>query len=708
MRFLLFITFHCLVGLTALAQLDHGRTRNIGKAVELTVLPVLDGDVKNDPAWRNLTPLSDFVQLTPENGKAATRKTEVFFGFSDQYLHVGVICYENDPKDIVVSSNGFESDSFAMVLDTFLNGQTGFAFGTNPIGEEYDGSVADEFSDWNWSTLWKVKTQYIDAGWSAEFEIPFASISYGNGDRQTWAVNFARVTQTNNEISYWSPVPTQFSMYRLSLAGHIEGIKVPPQRKNLKVTPYVTTGREETSWLDEATTHEDQDAGFDVKYSLTPSLTLDLTYNTDFAQVESDQLQVNLGRFSLFFPETRPFFLENAGIFNVWGSGVELFHSRRIGIGSGGVKLPISGGVKVTGKVGPNHNVGLLLMRADNDTLSSESDFFVARYQRELDNRSTVGVIATRRDEQDATRHTLGIDGQWGVGDQTEFNGFLAQTETPGEKDDEHAFALQARFNAPVWRYNFGYSEVGKGFNPAVGFVGRSNYRRVEGTLHHSWQMEDAMGLKEWNQYYFYDGYWDFDGNQESGVLHLETWFVWKNGADFWPAVEFIREGVKEDFFIAGELIPAGDYDTIEYSLNGATPSTKAVRANVNLFHGGFYNGDRFGANVFLSFQTDRRWRLFLAYQHNDIDLPNQPEAFTVDLGQVGATYAFTAKTQLSALFQHNAADDVVAMNVRFSWLRSANTGFFVGYNEFDDRGGSLGYFRKEILVKYTHLFDVL
>ena len=708
MRFLLFITFFCLIGLPVLAQRDEGQARNIGKAVELTVLPIVDGDVKNDPAWQDLTPLSDFVQLTPENGEAATRKTEVFFGFSDQYLHVGVICYENDPEDIVVSSNGFESDSFAMVLDTFLNGQTGFAFGTNPIAEEYDGSVADEFADWNWSTLWKVRAQYIDEGWSAEFEIPFTSLSYGNTPIQTWGVNFARVTQTNNEISYWSPVPTQFSMYRLSLAGHMEGIKVPPQRKDLKVIPYVTTGSERTSWLGEATTNEDEDVGFDVKYSLTPSLTLDLTYNTDFAQVEADQLQVNLGRFSLFFPETRPFFLENAGIFNVWGAGVELFHSRRIGIGSGGVKLPIDGGAKVTGKIGRNHNIGLLLMRADSDGHSTESDFFVARYQKELDNRSTVGVIATRRDEQDSTRHTIGFDGQWGVGDQTEFKGFFAQTETAGTQADEHAFALQARFNSPEWRYNVGYSEVGEGFNPAVGFIGRSNYRRVDGTLHHSKQMADTMGLKEWNQYYFYDGYWDFDGNQESGVLHLETWFVWKNGADFWPAAEFIREGVKEDFQIAGELIPAGNYDTVEYSLNGSTPSTKAIRANVNLFHGGFYNGDRFGANVFLSFQTDRRWRLFLAYQHNDIDLPNKPGAFKVNLGQFGATCAFTGKTQLSALFQHNAADDVVAMNVRFSWLRSANTGFFVVYNEFDDRNGTLGYYRKAILVKYTHLFDVL
>lgn len=708
MRLLILIALICLFSVAASAELEPRQTGPVGEAVELSVMPNLDGDVKNDPAWQDVVPFTDFTQWAPANGKPASRKTEVFLGYSDKFLYVGAICYEDDPNDIVVSSNGFESDSFLMVFDTFLNGQTGVAIGTNPIGEEYDASVANEYGDWNWSTLWKVKTQYIDEGWSAEFEIPFESLSYGNASIQTWGVNFQRINQKINESSYWAPLPTQFGVFRLSLAGRMQGIKVPPRLRNLKFTPYASTGQERSVWLAEKTIHRERDAGFDIKYSLTPSMTLDFTYNTDFAQVEADFLQINLGRFSLFFPETRPFFLENAGIFDVWGSGLDLFHSRRIGIGSGGVKLPINGGAKITGKIGANNNVGLLLVRADSDTIASESDFFVARYQKELENRSSFGVIATRRDEQDVSHHTIGIDGRWGIGDQTELNAFFAKTDSPGEQNDEHAFAVEGKFDSPVWRYNLGYQEIGKGFNPAVGYLQRSDYRRVNGTLHHSWQMEDTMGLKEWNQYYFYDGYWDFDGYQESGLLHLETWFVWKNGADFWPVVEFIREGVKEDFFISGELIPAGNYDTVEYSINGGTPSTKALRASVNLFQGGFYNGDRFGANVFLRLQSDKRWRLFLAYIHNDIDLPNQAEAFSVDLGRFGVTCAFTGKTKISALFQRNFADDVVAMNVRFSWLRSANTGLFVVYNEFDERGQKLGFYRKEILVKYTHLFDVL
>ena len=271
-----------------------------GDAVRLSQAPTLDGNVAGDPAWEGLTPFTDFSQLRPDNGAPATQRTEVFFGFTQDALHVGVICHETDPAAITVSNEGFQSDSFSMVLDTFGTGLAGMVFGTNPVGAEYDGQVANEFADWNWSTLWEVRTRTHDSGWSAEFAIPFQSLRYGSGDIQSWRVNFARVIRRNNEISYWSPVPRQFTMFRLSLAGRIDGIQVPAQRRNLEITPYLL-GSVNRGGILSGVQHDD-DFGFDVKYSITPSLTLDLTYNTDFAQVESDRQQVNLGRFSLFFP----------------------------------------------------------------------------------------------------------------------------------------------------------------------------------------------------------------------------------------------------------------------------------------------------------------------------------------------------------------------------------------------------------------------
>ena len=335
-----------------------------GHAAYLSEAPTLDGNVVDDPAWADIEPFTGFSQLRPDNGAPASQRTEVYFGFTEDTLHVGVICHETDPSTITVSNDGAQSDSFTMVLDTYGTGQAGVLFGTNPVGAEYDGQVAQEFVDWNWSTVWEVQAVTGESGWSAELAIPFAALRYGKGDVQTWRVNFARVIRRNNEVSYWAPVPRQFSMFRLTLAGTIDGIRVPPRRRELKVTPYALARFERGGVVDGA--QRNDDAGFDVKYSITPSLTLDLTYNTDFAQVESDQQQVNLGRFSLFFPETRPFFLENAGLFQVGIPGAaQVFHSRRIGIASDGRRLPIEGGVRLSGKLGPATNLGLLHMRFD-------------------------------------------------------------------------------------------------------------------------------------------------------------------------------------------------------------------------------------------------------------------------------------------------------------------------------------------------------
>ncbi|MCY4096101.1 MAG: DUF5916 domain-containing protein [Gammaproteobacteria bacterium] len=676
-------------------------------ASKLEKLPTLDGDVKGDPAWQSLTPITNFTQWQPTNGAPATRRTEVYFAYSDEFVHVGVICHEPSQDDIIISSDGFQSDSFAMAIDTFRNAQTGFMFGTNPIGVEYDASLDNEYADWNWSTSWKVRTKYIDEGWSAEFEIPFTSLRYGNDEVQTWGVNFARISRKINEQSHWAALPIQFSTYRLSLAGQIGGIKVPRYRQNLKITPYALSGIVKSEGASVNSTDRENDLGFDLKYSVTRSLTLDATYNTDFAQVELDQLQVNLGRFNLFFPETRPFFLENAGLFYVGFGGVQLFHSRNIGIEPGGLKLPLTGGARITGKVGSSNNLGMLFVRAESGEYLPQNDFFVGRFNREMKNRSSLGFIFVNREGGDTENQTFGIDGKWGVGEHTDFQGYVGKTNTPGIKDDDHAFALGSNYRSSVWNLNLGLAEVGSGFNPEVGFTSRIGYRAVSGGIHHTTSFPEKGGLKEWNQILFLDGFWDFDGYLESGFGHLETWWLWENGADFWPVINLVSEGVKYDFDIVGVTIPAGDYDNLEFSINTTSPSTKPLRATLRLSQGGFYNGDRFNAGLYLAYRVENKWDISASYTHNNIDLPTKDSAFTADLARLGVTYMFSAKARLSALVQHNIAEDIFATNVRFSWLRTANTGFYLVYSEFDERRG-IGANRKQLVLKYTHLFDVL
>lgn len=675
-----------------------------GEAARLSQAPTLDGNVAEDPAWKEVAPLTDFTQLKPDNGAPASERTEVYFGFTEHALHVGVVCHESDPTAITISNDGSQSDSFSMVLDTFGTGLAGTVFGTNPVGAEYDGQIAGEFADWNWSTLWDVRARTHDTGWSAEFAIPFQSLRYGKGDVQAWRVNFGRVIQRNNEVSYWSPVPRQFSMYRLSLAGRIDEIRVPPQRQNIEVTPYVLGRVNEVDGA--GGLRQGRDIGLDVKSSITPSLTLDLTWNTDFAQVESDRQQVNLGRFSLFYPETRPFFLENAGAFEVGETGVtELFHSRRIGIAPDGQRLPIEGGARLSGKVGAVTNVGMLHMRAKGAGTAHDNDFTVVRLSRDLKNRSSVGLVATDRRGDGGNGQTYGVDGNVGIGEHTQIKAFAARTVTPMIRHDDHAYALYGGYSSPRWQLSGRYGEVGAGFNPELGFVRWRGYRSVSLFAGRTLVRKDT--LREWRPFVSYDGHWGFDGYHETGNLHLESWWVWKSGADVWPAVNISREGVRRPFTVAGATVAAGEYDTRDFELGISSATSGTWSGGAHLVTGGFYSGTRHAVSPYLNFHPDEALSAWFSWDHNTIDLASGGGSFGLNLARAGLSYSFTPKINLRAVIQYNDAEDVFATNVRFSWLHSANAGFYLVYTEIDAHAG-LADTGRELVVKYSHIFDVL
>lgn len=672
----------------------------------LAVTPTLDGNVRSDPAWRGALPLTGFRQLFPDNGAAASRRTDVYLGFTDTTLHVGVVCHD-DPQTLTISNNGFQSDSFAIVLDPFRSGRDGMVFGTNPVGAEYDGQVADGNVDWNWSTVWKVRARIHEAGWSAELAIPFTSLRYrrgGDAEEQAWGVNAARVLIGSNEVAYWSPTPRQFSMYRLDLAGVVEGFRVPAYHRNLKFTPYLLAGLVDTEGGDEA---RDEELGFDVKYSLTQGLTLDLTYNTDFAQVESDELQVNLGRFSLFFPETRPFFLENAAAFEVGAAGeAQLFHSRRIGIGADGRRLPIEGGARLSGRVGAGTNLAFLHMRVDGAE-DGKTDFTVARLNQQFRNRTSVGFIATNRDGE-AGGQTYGVDGQLGIGANTTLRGLLARTRTPGATEEEHAVSLDGGYKSSTWSYSGGYAEVGAGFNPQVGFVARRGYRLASGFVQRTHQVRDFLGIDEWRPFLSYHSYWDFDGFQESARLHAESWWVWRNGADLWMAVNFNHEGVKRPFPIVGCTVAAGEYDTRMFNLGVSSPPGETWSGGAILEAGGFYNGDSLGFHPYLNYHRDESLSAWAGLNHNTIELPGDGCDFDVNVARAGLSYSFTPKINLRTVVQYSDSSEVVAVNLRFAWLQSASAGLYVVYNEVDDGMGAVGRSRREFAVKYSRIFDVL
>ncbi len=718
---------------SAASQAPSPRPRPTLRAARSQVPPVLDGNVADDPAWQGAEVATDFWQVEPFDGQPASEKTEVRILFDAENLYLGVVLYDRQPDAIVVGesrrdSSLEDSDSFQVVFDTFHDRQNGLIFGTNPTGIEYDGQLNNEGEggsrgrgvtggfNLNWNTSWQVETRVGDHGWSAEFVIPFRSLRYPGGDNQTWGLNFERRIARTLERTYWAALEVQFNLFRVSLAGALEGID-PPKQRNLQLTPYALgeVGRDSA---EDSETEYRADAGLDVKYGVTSSLTLDATYNTDFAQVEADDQQINLDRFNLFFPEKRPFFLENAGLFAVGDPGnVELFFSRRIGLNEGAA-IPILAGARLSGKVGPT-NVGVLGMATEelvDDSLEDPvqaNHFAVARVTHEMANRTRIGVIAVRREGQgslappDDTNSTWGIDGQVGVGQYGLVKGFVARSDTPDLSGDDHAYMLEGNYSSSAWRLGLEYAEVGGNFNPEVGFVRRSDYRKPQAFIQRRIRPSDFLGLRDIRPRIFYASYWNFDGFHESEFIWLASDFEWRNGYRLEVGVSDELEGLKEPFEIyEGVVVPTGSYRAPRYRLSGSTNPSKSVFGGVRTEWGGAWGGDATQITPRMGIRLGSYLTGELSWQFNDFDLP--VGAFQTNLGRVRLTYSFSTKLALQALVQYNDDSRNVSTNLRFSWLQRANSGLFVVYNELSEFGmDALPLPERSLIIKYSRLFDV-
>jgi len=699
-------------------------------ATRLDVPPDLDGIVDGDRAWATAAPASGFWQVQPRAGEASSQKTEVYVGYTDTALYIGVMAWDDDPDGIIVADSRRDSslddtDAFLVVIDGLLDRRNGYVFGTNAAGIEYDGQVTREGSgdfgsgggafNLNWDGAWSVRAAINGDGWSAEFEIPFSTLRYGQSETQDWGINFQRNIRRNNEVAYWSPLERNRNLYRVSRAGTLRGI-APPAQRNLQFTPYVLGKARRGGAL--PASESDAEFGFDIKYGITPSLTLDLTYNTDFAQVEVDEQQVNLDRFNLFFPEKRPFFLENAGQFAVGnGEEAEMFFSRRIGIGSDGSAIPVKGGARLSGKLGERTNIGLLYMGTEAvEGVAPANQFAVARISRELPNRSGVGAIFVNRDgdgshlvaSADDYNRTWAIDGRWGIGEHVLIEGWAARTETPGLTGRDDAFALKADYNSATWAMNAGYTEVGADFNPEVGFLSRTEYRKAEAFIMRRVRPDDLWNLLEIRPHITYRGYWKFDGFQETGLVHMDAHWEFRTGTEIHTGYNLTRAGVIEPFSIVPDVVvPAGTYDHGEAQFVYFTDQSKPFNFGVSVVVGGRFGGDRTAISPSVNYRIGETFRSELSFDYIDFDLPVPNGEFTVNLARLRLSYSFTPKMQLQALVQYNDASEILGTNLRFSWLRSANSGLYLVYNEVDERFDGGQPTGREFILKYSHIFDV-
>jgi hypothetical protein len=612
-------------------------------------------------------------------------------------------------------------------------------FGTNPAGIEYDAQVTNEGVgdltpatnqqagsgggfNLNWDASWEVRTATSDSGWSAEFAIPFRTLRYGSGSSQIWGVNFQRNLRRRNETSYWTRMPRQFTLFRLSQAGVLQGLQISSQR-NFKLMPYALS-KATRKFSTPANSQWNGEIGGDVKYSLTPSLTLDATYNTDFAQVEVDEQQVNLERFNLFFPEKRPFFLENAGLFAIGTPNeIEIFFSRRIGIGSDGREVPIVGGGRLSGKIGAT-NLGLLNMQTESvDKVTQANNFTVARVSQEFPNRSGIGAMFINRNatsDQETPKdtkynRTFVADVRLGIGKYTQASGFVAKTSTPNRGGHDHAFKLGVNHDSKSWLLQANYTELAENFNPEMGFLRRSSYRKSETLVMHRYRPKNFLSLHELRPHISYRGYWDFTGFQETGFLHLDNHWEWKNGVEIHTGLNFSKEGLKRPFRIYLKQNPnpdtvtvaAGTYNHGEVQLvtNNNQAAPVSFRGTYNI--GGAYGGNRISASSAIKFRLGETFNTELTWNKNYYDLP--AGNFNTDILRARISYSFTPRLFVQSLLQYNDLEEVWSTNLRLGWLQSANTGLFVVYNEtrdtFDD---TLGLRDRSFIVKFSRLFDLL
>ncbi|MCK5700746.1 MAG: carbohydrate binding family 9 domain-containing protein, partial [Cyclobacteriaceae bacterium] len=404
--------------------------------------PTLDGEVINDPVWQMIMPIGDLIQTQPNSGQPASEKTEIRITYDASTFYLSVICYDSEPSKLVVSdarrdANLDNTDAFLFIIDTYHDKQNGFVFGTNSIGVQYDAQVDNEGQgnfnanrqqggmiggfNLNWDGSWEIETQVGDFGWSAEFAIPLKTIRFNSGDEQTWGTNFRRNIRKTNEIAYWALMPIEFDLKRLSLAGSMTGMSLR-NPGNLKIMPYVLGTLAKDNEATNTDTQAIGEIGGEIKYSITPSLTLDLTYNTDFAQVEVDEQQVNLTRFPLFFPEKRQFFLERSSTFRFNSGGPNtLFYSRRIGLYEGEI-VPIYGGIRLVGRKGKWDYGFLDMQTAKHEYIDGDTDLpatlastnhGVFRIRRQVFNaNSYLGGLVTNMIGTDGKYNTsYGIDG---------------------------------------------------------------------------------------------------------------------------------------------------------------------------------------------------------------------------------------------------------------------------------------------------------
>lgn len=719
MRFLLVFLFAGLVVAAAVpaqeAETEKAARRRVD-AERLASPPVIDGHL-TEGEWDGAALLSDFTQLVPDEGEPATEKTEVYVGYDDENLYFGVRAYDSAPDKLaakILTRDGEVTydDTVTFILDTFQDRQSGFLFTTSPLGVQVDALVRKEGEEVNraWDGDWTCAASRDAEGYVAELAIPFRTLRFARAEEQVWGFNVQRSIARKREEDYWQPMKKDYGFYAaytVSRFGELGGLRGIHQGRRYQLKPYVSVGKEEPhSPLREG--EDSVEAGLDVKLHLTSHLVADLTLNTDFAEAEADVQVVNLTRFPLYFPEKRGFFLEGASLF-YFGDRPEpyrlpdniFFFSRRIGLtAGGGQKIPVVGGVKLSGEVG-KLGLGVLHLRTDAEEIAGpsgtaftepETDYTVVRLRRSVLEKSSIGLLAMNKDPGTGSNRLLGTDWDFALSDRLATGGYLVKSTTPGLDGEDWAGTADVNWDSRKSRVRVAYTDIGENFNDEMGFVPRVGIRKLRGDFNYNIWPEESKVRLAWLTYDI-DYITDSDGEIESRVQTVQANGFFQSSAGLSFKIYDNLEVLKAPFPIhPGVTIAPGSYSFQNYFFGFQTDYSRPIGGAGRVFAGDFYDGNFLQLFGSVAYKPIDGMLWITSYEWTDVKL--SAGDFTAELLEVELSYALSSP-DLSAIgvYQWNHEDNSF-LRLLFKWVYRRESAFYVVYEDQRDLTGALDPFR--------------
>jgi hypothetical protein len=684
------------------------------RALKITSPLRLDGRL-DEGVWAKAAALTGFKQREPDEGADASEATTVRILYDEAHLYIGAVLDDRMPAAIRASElrrdNTLESDdTFSVLLDTYHDHRNAFVFRVNPRGTRFDALVRNEsrFYYADWDEQWTAAAVLTDTGWSVEIAIPFKILRFTGASEQTWGLNFERVIKRTNETAYWAGWSRNYTFQTISQAGHLAGLVDIRQAERVRLRPYVLAGGEALDAVAApAGARRITEVGIDdLKWQATSTLTADLAVNPDFAQTEVDAQQVNLTRFSLFFPEKRQFFIEGAdslrmgvGLLHFGPPPLELLYSRNIGLSAAGTPVAITAGGKLTGKAG-GMDVGVLNAQTGDTARQAGENFTVGRVRKEVLGRSYVGGLVTNRQGGGQRNTVVAADARFTFFDHLNVMGLAARSDDRG-RPAQWATQLGAEWRDDFIEAGANYIDIDAGFNPGIGFVRvRERLTGVRASLK---PRPRRWGVRQFAFTPSSVWYHDQAGNLRSreSSLSLSTTFNSGDRIDIVPASSYER--VVRPFPIGpGTTVPVGEYDWNGVTATFAGYNGRKVSGNASVFLGHFYEGTRRTLTMAGDLRPNRRLSFNPSYQVNDVAL--RAGAFVTHLVGLRANLSFSTNLLTSVYAQYNSAGQLAATQVRVNYIFRTIDNVFVVFNETRYTDGVFdGRANRSLVLKATY-----